>query len=402
MFANKSAIVIQNDEELQKICEAALQSKRIAFDTEFLRTKQCYYPIPSLMQFCYDGKRAIICDLQQQNVDWSILEQLLKKKEIIKIFHSAKQDVEVLKQFFGLIPSNIFDTQIAAMFLGQYEQLSYRKLVKKFLCINLDKELQFSDWSIRPLSDEQIKYAACDVQYLYKLFPKLKKQLAKKYKWAKSEMHVLYEDSVRTTTVLNRFIAQDLEMYGTKLTPHKVIIYSKIIHAREHICTLQNKAYDMVLCDSKIRPITEKIINTYPKLDQQTVIKIIENLNIHHEIAKMIANALVQDDDYNANLIEAERKLQRCAQKKLCSNIKTTLCYLIKTLVCLTSEKYSIAKSMIANGDDVEAIAVSFTLSQKFSNGWRYEIFGQYIEKLLNGKIHMSVDENMQVIISEK
>ena len=148
---------------LQSVCTQFAQYDVLAVDTEFVREKT-YYPKLCLIQIASHDLAACIDPLAIK--DLTPVRELLARACITKIFHAVRQDLEILKQDLGIIPSPIFDTQIAATLLGLGEQLSYAHLVNHFLRVQIDKGQSRTDWELRPLAQEQISYAADDVRYL--------------------------------------------------------------------------------------------------------------------------------------------------------------------------------------------------------------------------------------------
>ena len=170
-------MIISTINKLNDICYGASNAEYVTIDTEFVRRKGLFYPEPSLVQLSIDGETGYICDVLDKTMNLQPLIDLLINPKVIKVFHSFKQDLHVIYKLFSIIPSNVFDVQIASMFLGNYNNPSYNLLVNDFLGVRLDKELQFSNWMLRPLLAKQLEYAARDVTYLFKLFPIIREKL---------------------------------------------------------------------------------------------------------------------------------------------------------------------------------------------------------------------------------
>ena len=239
-------MIIKTSNDLKEIC--SLINDYIAFDTEFSRSKGVYYPTPSLLQFCFDNGKSFICDLYSQDIDWSPIIQILVDPKIIKVFHAIKQDLDVLYKIFSIRPQNIFDVQVASMFLGDYETPSYDILVKDFLNEKVDKTLQFSDWVQRPLSKNQLLYAERDVTYLYNLFPKIKNALGKdKDLWANEEMQrIIHFDFERNCEELLEKLIMGIKKDSSFTSKH-VSVYRKLIIWREKFSLENDKIRSRVL-----------------------------------------------------------------------------------------------------------------------------------------------------------
>ena len=159
--------IIRDNSTLKKFCNKCIKENVLAIDTEFIR-ENTYYPVLCLVQIASNSFSAVIDPLSE--IDMEPVWQLLSNKKILKVFHAGRQDVEIFFNLTGKIPKPIYDTQIAAMFCGLGDQVSYEGLVNKFLGLTINKESQFSNWLQRPLTNKQIDYALSDVNYLIKNF----------------------------------------------------------------------------------------------------------------------------------------------------------------------------------------------------------------------------------------
>lgn len=168
--------LIQNQEALHTFCKDIAEKKWLALDTEFIREKT-YYPNLCLIQIASDEH--IVCIDTLAIEDLSILQEVIYSSEIVKVFHAASQDLEILFNLFGAVPTPIFDTQIAASALGYGDQISYAQLVSEICDVNLDKSLSRTCWDRRPLTDKEISYASNDVKYLAKIYALLEQNLEK-------------------------------------------------------------------------------------------------------------------------------------------------------------------------------------------------------------------------------
>ncbi len=182
--------IIKDNTILKNFCNKCLNEKVLAIDTEFVR-ENTYYPILCLVQIASKTFSAVIDPLS--GIDMKPVWQLLSNKNILKVFHAGRQDLEIFFNLTGKIPKPIYDTQIAAMFCGLGDQISYDGLVNNFLEITISKESQFSNWLQRPLTKEQLKYALSDVNYLIKVFPLIKKLIkdTDREEWVEKEFQYL-------------------------------------------------------------------------------------------------------------------------------------------------------------------------------------------------------------------
>lgn len=365
-------MIVRSEEELKVICEIALKTDYIAFDTEFSRIKGKYYPIPSLIQFCFDGKNCFICDLQKEEMDFHPLIKILTSDKIIKVFHSVKQDLDVIYKSFNIKPKNIFDVQIAAMFLGNYDTPSYDVLVRDFLNEKLDKSLQFSDWLSRPLSDEQLVYAAKDVIYLHRLFPQIKKSLGdKKIHWIENEMKDILNINHETqiNSIVEKIVINNKKI--NKLTPKHILILEKLVRFREKFSLENDMIRDRIIDNIALQEISEKI---YKQGFKKGIFR-------NKKIFEILKNEMNDIDSINLDVSNAI--LEKCLKKNEIIKSKNPLIIVLKSILKLTSEKSQITSSVIATKDDIINIVLNKKITPKFASGWRYEVFGQYVENEL-------------------
>ena len=158
--------IIRDNSTLKKFCNKCIKEKVLAIDTEFIR-ENTYYPVLCLVQIASCSFSAVIDPLSE--IDMEPVWEILSNEKILKVFHAGRQDLEIFFNLTGKIPTPIYDTQIAAMFCGLGDQVSYDGLVNKFLGLTISKESQFSNWLQRPLANKQLQYALSDVTYLIKI-----------------------------------------------------------------------------------------------------------------------------------------------------------------------------------------------------------------------------------------
>jgi len=198
---------IADHDTLLKACEQWQNKSVLAMDTEFIRV-DTFYPIPALLQV-YDGERGALVDVTAIE-DLSPLHSIVSNNNIIKIFHACGEDLEVFDRLFGLLPSPLFDTQIAAALLGYGFSVGYSRLVKTLLDQELPLDESRSDWLQRPLSPQQLEYATLDVVFLFKLYEKFSRELQGKPKqeWLQKcceEQLQLYSDNQNPENYFQRF-----------------------------------------------------------------------------------------------------------------------------------------------------------------------------------------------------
>ena len=186
--------LIDTDEKLEKFCNILEKQSFITVDSEFIR-EHCYYPKLCLLQVAYEGDCAVIDPLA--HVDLSPFFDILQNPDIVKVFHSGRQDIEIFYNLTGKTPKNVFDTQIAAMVCGFSENIGYGNLVHDIVHIDLDKSQRLTDWSLRPLDEAQLKYAVCDVTYLVDCYKYLCEYMQTNHRqdWIKEEICYLCDEN---------------------------------------------------------------------------------------------------------------------------------------------------------------------------------------------------------------
>ena len=175
MKLNKNPI--HKYEDIKKFCDDSIREPYITIDTEFIRNKS-FFPKLCLIQLATNNQAIIIDTLSSINLE--PIKNILINPKILKVFHSSRQDLEIIFNTFKILPKNIFDTQIAFSFLSLDDQVSYEKLVLKYCKKSIDKKYQYYDWSLRPLNSNQIAYALSDVSYLTKIYQSIILELKKK------------------------------------------------------------------------------------------------------------------------------------------------------------------------------------------------------------------------------
>jgi len=254
-----SYILVENQSAFDLAIKEIRQSKIIGLDTEFLRTNT-YFPLLSLVQISTENKKFFLFDIHIKTIDWSELLAILLDKAIIKIIHSAEQDLEAISYRFNVKITSIIDTQIMADLLELGKQLGYGTLVEHYFKITLDKDKQFSAWHKRPLTQLQLDYASLDVVYLIDLYSIMLAELAVK----KIDIQVLFDRSQAISfktkqinkSAINRLTKTFCSKYNIILEDRDLA--KELIELREILAIKHNKARKYIIEDSDI----SKIIDT--------------------------------------------------------------------------------------------------------------------------------------------
>jgi len=356
-------------EKISKLQESA---EFVCIDTEFVREKT-YYPTLGLVQIAYRGDVFAI-DPVENNIDLEPLNELLANEKIIKIFHACSQDLEIFYNLFNNTPKNMFDTQVGAKMLGFGESISYGRLVEHYLRKKLDKSHRYTDWTKRPLEKEQLDYAALDVVYLMDIFEQMRKELNKqgRYDWAAEESVKLLDENIYRV---------DIEECWQKLKPkstdrYYLAILKSLSRWREVTAQNQNRPRGWVLKDDAI----QEIAAVKPKKPSD-----LKDLRFFRYDERTVPDILGVVD-YALNE-ETPPKLEK---NPALPESAMPILILLKVLLKTQSVKHDIAPSVIADTEDLEKIAVGDYISAKAMQGWRYEVFGKYAEKLKEGKLALT------------
>ncbi len=348
--SNKQIIITDTD-QLRSIVNNLCDEKFISFDTEFIRNKT-YWPVLCSIQL-HARKNSILIDTLSKNINLAPIKEILSNKKITKIFHAHTQDLEILNNLFNIKISNIFDTQIAASFLGYDEQISYQKLVEKILNTDLDKKERISDWSRRPLTKKQVKYALNDVKYLYKLYKPMLNKLSQENKslWMKEEMQSCVNNTLEKLKECNN-------------SDNYTILYKKIYNFREEIAKKINLPRKWIFQDKLIRDlITSK--------DRKNILRKINNDFINDNQKKVLSNMIkIYLKDNEINIRSKKIKL---------NSIQNNLLDIISSHLGKTAIMYNISKGLIANKKEIEEIILIDNPHNKILIGWRKKIFGNDI-----------------------
>ena len=369
--------IINDSYSLQKLCKKIEDSDYLAIDTEFLRDKT-YYPKLCLIQIANDSIEAIIDPISEINLDpfWNVI----KNNNMIKVFHAGRQDIEIFNNEAGFLPKPIFDTQVAAMFCGYGESISYGNLVFDMTRIKLDKTSQYTDWSKRPLSEKQLTYALNDAIFLKDIYKSMITKLKNlgRTEWIEEEMNNLLNPKNYEYNTKNAW----LKIKSKPKSIESLKVLASIAEWREKQAQIKNIPKNRIIRDDTIIDIA----NHRPKT--QLELKNLRSLyrnplpnDIIEEIVGVV-NALEKNKDITIKLIEKKKELTREQE-----NIYEVL----KLLLKIQSKKFNIVQRLIATSEDLENIVKSKQSNIDMLDGWRYEIFGDIAKKIKNGEVSISV-----------
>ena len=379
--------LITTTQDLAEACDRLARHRYITVDTEFLR-ETTYYPLLCVAQLA-SADEAVVVDALAEGLDLKPFYQLMANEQVLKVFHAARQDIEIVWHEAGLIPHPIFDTQVAAMVLGYGDSISYDQLVQRITGDTLDKSHRFTDWSKRPLSPAQVKYAISDVTHLRDVFEALDADLHKRGRaeWVGEEMEVL--TSPDTYRVEPELAWQRLKTRARK--PKELAVLMEVAAWREREAQTRDVPRGRVLKDDVVGEIAQQAPTTVERLaGLRSLPRGFERSRWGQDILQAVARGLARDP----------KGLPRIERQRGSGNGAATV-ELLKVLLRMTSERHAVAAKVIATIDELEQIANDDNADVPALHGWRRELFGDKALALKRGNLSLAV-ENGKVVAIER
>ena len=367
--------------DLAAFCTEAAKYPYVTVDTEFLR-ERTYYSKLCLIQLAFmgDGEDdAVLVDPLSDGLDLAPLYELFKNPDVVKVFHAARQDLEIFFVDQGVIPAPLFDTQVAAMVCGFGEQAGYETLVRKIAKDEVDKSSRFTDWSRRPLTDAQKTYALADVTHLRVIYEFLSQELEKteRQKWVAEEMGILNDPATYQADPDTAWKRVKTRTNSTKF----LSIVRELARFREIYAQARNIPRNRVFKDDALvelastKPTSEKDLGRSRLLLREAR---------RGDIADGILNAVkvgLAADPENAPKIDTRReKLQ----------VNPALADMLRVLVKAKADQSGVAQKLIATSADLDAMAGGLR-DVVALRGWRKEVFGADALRLCEGQIGLAV-----------
>jgi ribonuclease D len=374
---------ITTTNELAEACERFAQHPFVTVDTEFLR-ESTYYPQLCVLQMA-SADEAVVVDALANGLDLAPFFTLMTNEQVVKVFHAARQDIEIVWHRASLIPHPIFDTQVAAMVLGYGDSISYDQLVQRITGDMLDKSHRFTDWTRRPLSKAQLEYAVSDVTHLRDVYQKLLADLGRRGRtdWVSEEMNVLTSPDTYKLEPDNAW--QRLRTRVRK--PKELAVLIEVAAWREREAKSRDVPRQRVLKDDLVADIAIQAPVTIEKLASLRALpKGFERSRWGQEIPDLVKRGLARDPK-TLPLIERHKPVPN----------GTATVELLKVLLRMTSEQHAVAAKVIATVDDLERIAADDNADIPALRGWRRELFGEKALALKSGKLVLGLDRGRVV-----
>ncbi|HEX7761120.1 MAG TPA: ribonuclease D [Caulobacteraceae bacterium] len=365
--------------ELAAFCDKLKGQPFVAVDTEFMR-ETTYWPKLCLIQAAAPSAEAVI-DPLADGLDLAPFLDILRDESIEKVFHAARQDVEIFNNL-GAMPRPLFDTQIAGMAAGFGEQIAYDALVRQMLKIDLDKSSRFTDWARRPLSDAQLTYALADVTHLAALFPMLRQRLEKagRLAWVTEEMSAMSDPALYDVEPDNAWKRLKPRKHAVKY----LAVFRAVAAWRERTAQTRDQPRGRILKDEAIDELATQAPVDADGLNRlRSVPKGFSGSKFGPDLLEAIKAALKDPEAY-APVIE-----RSVVQS---SPAAGAVVELLKVLLKARAEDAGVASKLIATVSDLEKIANDDNSDSSALHGWRREAFGEDALKLKRGELALVLD----------
>jgi len=365
--------------QLAAFCDRLRGRAFVAVDTEFMR-ETTYWPKLCLIQAAAPGVEAAIDPLAEA-IDLSPFLAVLRDPSIEKVFHAARQDVEIFNNL-GAIPIPLFDTQIAGMAAGFGEQIAYDALVRQMLKIDLDKSSRFTDWARRPLSDSQLTYALADVTHLASLYPLLHARLeqAGRLKWVEEEMRAMTDPALYDVEPENAW----KRLRPRRHTAKYLAVFRAVAAWRERTAQTRDQPRGRILKDDAIDELATQAPTDAEGLNRlRSVPKGFAGSRFGPDLLEAIGGALKNPEAY-APIFERTSGPTSPAAGAVVE--------LLKVLLKSRAEDTGVAAKLIATVADLEKIANDDHAETPALHGWRREAFGEDALKLKRGDLALVLD----------
>ena len=375
---------ISNRESFRAFVERASSSSYLAIDTEFLREKT-YYAKLCLLQIATETEVAIVDPFKVGSLD--PLSALFENQNIMKVFHACDQDVEILYHEVGTIPSPLFDTQVAAALLGHPKQVGYGALVHSICGVSLKKADSYTDWSLRPLTDSQIDYAADDVIYLARMYGPIVEKLEKagRLDWLKHDFEALTDPQRYQVDSRSRF--RHLKR-GNQLNRRQLSAARELSAWREDRAQSRNVPRKWIMTDEQIVEICKRESRTIDDLFMVRGVREKLSTRDAREVAALLCKGMDLPEDQWPEATHSERNERNV-------DIEVDL---MSALLRLRARQAGVAPQAIASASDLAAFARNYRGEHELLHGWKYELVGRELVTLLEGKLALRFEKGKLLV----
>lgn len=364
---------------LAAFCERLADTPYITVDTEFMR-ESTYWPILCLIQVAGPDDAKVI-DALAPGIDLDPLLALLDNPKVLKVFHAARQDLEIFYQLMGHVPAPLFDTQVAAMVCGFGDSVGYQTLALKLAKAHIDKSSRFTDWSLRPLSEKQVDYALSDVTHLRVAYEKLHRMLQNNGReaWLDEEMAILNDPATYDPDPHDTY--RRIKAKGSK--PRMLAVLREVAAWRELEARKRNQPRNRILRDESL----VEIAHHRPK----TADDLAKTRGLGRRMAEGPAGVALLDAVRSGLAVPDEYCPKPVFKPDLPRGLGPVI-DLLKVLLKMKCDQSDVAQKLLASSKDIELIAgLGDKAEVRAMHGWRRELFGEDALKLRDGKIGFAI-----------
>ena len=369
-------MLIDTTDGLNALCERLKKHSFITVDTEFIREKT-YFPQLCLVQIA-SPEEAVCIDPLAKDLDMSSLYALMTDENVVKVYHAARQDIEIFYNMTGKIPEPLFDTQVAAMVCGFKESVGYQHLVSKLLKVNLDKTMRFTDWSRRPLTDKQVEYALNDVTYLRDVYLKLKTMLETRGRtdWVAEEMAVLRDP--------HTYCQDPMEMWKRFKPTGRSPAYLGLLRAlaawREEEARRCNRPRKHILRDEMVLDIAATAPESVEEMEKM---RSLSKGFAKGRLGKAVLGIVQKAKKDRVELVVASDERDEIPASA------QALIKMLRVLLSVKSAQHGVAEKMIASCEEIDLLGSRDAPDIPALKGWRYDVFGKDAMALKHGRLAM-------------
>ena len=371
------ATLITGTDELAAFCRSLADETYVTVDTEFLR-ENTYWPKLCLVQLAGAHEAAAV-DALAPGIDLQPLLDLLADEDVLKVFHAARQDLEIFYKLMGRVPAPLFDTQVAAMVCGFGDSIAYDRLVQALTGETVDKASRFTNWAGRPLTDAQLDYALSDVTHLRDVYAGLSRRLEEsgRTEWLDDEMAILNDPASYETDPELAY----LRIKSRTNKPRFVAVLQKVAAWREREAQGRDQPRNWVLRDDALMNIAAQAPVTVQALSR---VRGLGKGQAEGRIGREIMAAVQAGLDVPPD----ERPKARAPAPE--GARATAAADLLKVLLKACCDKHDVAPKLIASSSDLDRLSAGERDGIQALDGWRREVFGQHAIDLVEGRLALT------------
>ena len=366
--------LITTTESLANLCSSLAGESFITVDTEFMR-ESTYWPDLCLIQVAGENLNGLI-DPLAPGIDLQPFFDLMNDANVLKVFHAARQDIEIMVHRAGIVPHPVFDTQIAAMVCGFGDQVGYEAIVRRLAKAQIDKSSRFTDWSRRPLSEKQLIYALADVTHLRVIYAELKQELDKtgREHWLSEEMDILTNPATYRTEPEDAWKRIKVRLRSKK----QLGVLVQVAAWREREARDRNVPRSRILKDDAVAELAVQSPQTREALNGLRALpKGMGNSRLGDAILQAVKDGLETDPKSLPQLDQGRDDMSDSTQ---------AAAEILKLALKVVCEKEGIAPKLVASSSDIEAIAEDDAADVHMMHGWRRELFGNLALAIKHGE----------------